>query len=315
VRWALPWGAHHTDTDFDWARGDRAVIIVSLFLISVAVVLLLFGLREPSTVLLSASIGTSLLAALVSVISARRPAGGHDEFAMEWQPRHAGDTSRAVAASSEETMRLLNLASGAPERRAPAEQAVPVGTAADAARTRGAPGWRRTEDAGLSYPGIGGLSETARSGAATLSAEAGTTPDDTSPMDTSIPQQTGLTVEIADDVSDPDVRLTEGGDDVGDHEAAGGRAAADDHAVAEELYLADEPTAQQVSSADAARVSQLSTEVLVVDGRPRYHLSGCVHLLGRDSEPLPVSEAVELGFTPCGLCEPDSALLAEARRV
>ena len=26
-------------------------------------------------------------------------------------------------------------------------------------------------------------------------------------------------------------------------------------------------------------------------------------------------EAIELGFTPCSLCEPDSALLAEARRV
>ncbi len=296
------------------------MIIVSLFLIGVAVVLLLFGLREPSTVLLSASIGTSLLAALVSVISARRPAGGHDEFAMEWQPRHAGETSRAVAASSEETMRLLNLASGAPDRRSPAAPAVPVGTAgdagraADAGRASGAPGWRRTDDASLSYPGIGAVSEPARSGAATLSADRATS-DQTSPTDTAIPQQAGLTVEVADDVSDPDARLTDGRDDVGDHGAAGGPAAADDQVVADDLYLADEPTVQQVSSADAARVSQLSTEVLVVDGRPRYHLSGCVHLLGRDSEALPVSEAVELGFTPCGLCEPDSALLAEVRRV
>jgi len=78
---------------------------------------------------------------------------------------------------------------------------------------------------------------------------------------------------------------------------------------------ADEPVAQQVSAAEAARVARMNTDVLVIDGRPRYHLPGCVHLLGRESEPLPVSEAVELGFTPCGLCEPDSALLAEARRV
>jgi hypothetical protein len=40
-----------------------------------------------------------------------------------------------------------------------------------------------------------------------------------------------------------------------------------------------------------------------------------VHLLGRPHEPLPVSEAVELGFSPCGLCEPDSVLLEDARRV
>lgn len=77
----------------------------------------------------------------------------------------------------------------------------------------------------------------------------------------------------------------------------------------------DEPSPQQVSPADAARVGQMHTEVLVVDGRPRYHMPGCVHLLGRDSEPLPVGEAIELGFTPCSLCEPDSALLADARRV
>jgi hypothetical protein len=77
----------------------------------------------------------------------------------------------------------------------------------------------------------------------------------------------------------------------------------------------DEPAPQQVSAADAARVGRMLNEVLVVDGRPRYHLAGCVHLLGRESESLPVGEAIELGFTPCSLCEPDSALLADARRV
>jgi hypothetical protein len=77
----------------------------------------------------------------------------------------------------------------------------------------------------------------------------------------------------------------------------------------------DEPVAQQVSAGDQARVARMTNEVLVIDGRPRYHLPGCVHLLGRDSEPLPVHEAVELGFTPCGLCEPDSAMIAASRRV
>ena len=77
----------------------------------------------------------------------------------------------------------------------------------------------------------------------------------------------------------------------------------------------DEPAAQFVSAADAARVARMSAPVLVIDGRPRYHMPGCVHLLGRESEPLPVSEAADLGFTPCSLCEPDSALLAGARRV
>lgn len=77
----------------------------------------------------------------------------------------------------------------------------------------------------------------------------------------------------------------------------------------------DEPVAQRVTASDAARVARMSADVLVIDGRPRYHVPGCVHLLGRPYEPLPVSEAVDLGFSPCGLCEPDSALLADARRV
>jgi hypothetical protein len=76
----------------------------------------------------------------------------------------------------------------------------------------------------------------------------------------------------------------------------------------------DEPAPQVVSAADTARVARLSVDVLVIDGRPRYHLPGCVHLLGRESEPLPVSEAVELEFTPCSLCEPASALLTDPRR-
>lgn len=86
------------------------------------------------------------------------------------------------------------------------------------------------------------------------------------------------------------------------------------HDVDEDEDPPDEPPVQQVAPVDAARVARLAIEVLVVDGRPRYHLAGCQHLLGRESEPLPVGEAVELGFTPCSLCEPDTALLAEAGR-
>lgn len=75
----------------------------------------------------------------------------------------------------------------------------------------------------------------------------------------------------------------------------------------------DEPGAQRVSAADAARVALMVTTVSVVDGRPRYHLPQCPSLLGRQSESLPVREALELGFTPCARCEPDSTLLAAVR--
>jgi hypothetical protein len=76
----------------------------------------------------------------------------------------------------------------------------------------------------------------------------------------------------------------------------------------------DEPLPQAVRPADAVRVARLDDEVLVVDGRPRYHLPDCTHLVGRLTEPIPVNEAVELGFSPCGLCRPVERLAAAASR-
>jgi hypothetical protein len=64
-----------------------------------------------------------------------------------------------------------------------------------------------------------------------------------------------------------------------------------------------------MSSVEAAALMRLDTEVVVVDGRPRFHHSACAHLSGREHEPLPVAEALELGFTPCALCAPVSRLL------
>ncbi|WP_435822804.1 hypothetical protein [Micromonospora arborensis] len=77
----------------------------------------------------------------------------------------------------------------------------------------------------------------------------------------------------------------------------------------------DEPAEQLVTPAEAARVARLPAAVHVVDGRPRYHLASCPHLVGRVPEELPVAEAAELGFTPCAHCAPATALLADARPI
>ena len=55
-------------------------------------------------------------------------------------------------------------------------------------------------------------------------------------------------------------------------------------------------------------VSGLDDEVVVVDEQPRYHVTGCRALVSVVLIPLPVREAVELGFTPCGWCSPDRTL-------
>ncbi|HEX6871299.1 MAG TPA: hypothetical protein VF163_09405 [Micromonosporaceae bacterium] len=76
----------------------------------------------------------------------------------------------------------------------------------------------------------------------------------------------------------------------------------------------DEPPEQPLTGAEVARIGRLSTPVVVVDGRPRYHLVGCLHLLGRTGEELPAAEAVGFGFTPCAQCQPATALLASIPR-
>lgn len=77
----------------------------------------------------------------------------------------------------------------------------------------------------------------------------------------------------------------------------------------------DEPGEEDVDMADLLMIIDLSDDVLVVDLRPRYHLAVCGHLQGRQAIPLPVNEAREDGFTPCGLCRPDATLAGRARQL
>ncbi|MGH3569000.1 MAG: hypothetical protein ACRDRH_23850 [Pseudonocardia sp.] len=58
----------------------------------------------------------------------------------------------------------------------------------------------------------------------------------------------------------------------------------------------------------AGIVARLEDEVVVVDERPRYHLPTCPSVAANPLIPLPVREAVEYGFTPCGWCAPARAL-------
>jgi|SRR4051812_21675780 hypothetical protein len=74
-----------------------------------------------------------------------------------------------------------------------------------------------------------------------------------------------------------------------------------------------EPVEEATDATDLLVVSELSDEVVVIDERPRYHLRACGWLGDRPTMPLPVSEARELGFTPCGHCRPDSTLAASHR--
>ncbi|MEU4567268.1 hypothetical protein [Micromonospora sp. NPDC023956] len=210
------------------------MIVGSLLLILVAVVLLVVGLVGGSSVLLIASIGASLLAAVALVVGARQVATARTAADPSGPTTRPGDRRRPPATAG----------TAPTDPRTTAGQAVPAQftPTTDGA---GGSGWRQPPGSPVAEP------------------ESPTAP--------------GSPVAVARD-EDPD----------------------------------DEPGVQEVSPADAARVARLDTEVLVVDGRPRYHVADCPHLLGREPEPLPASEAVELGFTPCADCAPDTVLLADS---
>jgi hypothetical protein len=267
------------------------VIVGSLVLILVAVVLLVLGLMNGSSAMLTGSIGASLLAAVALVVGARQDTAARaGEGYLDDEPvdRVRGDEDDHFASSTE-----------------------PV---AESYAVSGARAGRSGQRAGF---GGGAVAPPAPP------AEPAQSPD--FPTVTLPAQPTPPTRQAPPDgpreahrkaPADPPARTPvdpaagpAAGSSAG---SSAGSVGADDEFDEEDPP--DEPAPQVVFPADAARVARLSVDVLVIDGRPRYHLPGCVHLLGRESEPLPVSEAVELEFTPCSLCEPASALLTDPRR-
>ncbi|ADJ44754.1 hypothetical protein AMES_2929 [Amycolatopsis mediterranei S699] len=71
-----------------------------------------------------------------------------------------------------------------------------------------------------------------------------------------------------------------------------------------------DPGVEETSEADIAVLADLEDEVVVVDEHPRYHLRTCPWLGTRDTIPIGVGEARQLGFTPCDRCRPDATLVA-----
>jgi hypothetical protein len=136
----------------------------------------------------------------------------------------------------------------------------------------------------------------------------------------------GKTVDGGDDDSDADPQEDEGGP--GESQATGdldsvatggvriGTNRDDQPESAPEAGPAPvpDPAEEDTDAADALVVSELTDEVLVLDERPRYHLAGCAWVGDRPTIPLPVNEARQLGFTPCGRCTPDAKLAAATRK-
>ncbi|WP_020674315.1 hypothetical protein [Amycolatopsis nigrescens] len=125
-----------------------------------------------------------------------------------------------------------------------------------------------------------------------------------------------------DDLDDPD-DLDDSEDDSESGQVTGELSDEDEPAERTELISAEgdlagededgDPGEEQTDAADLLVVSELDVEVVVVDEYPRYHVTDCRWLADRDTIPIAVAEARDLGFTPCVRCGPDARLAAEHR--
>jgi hypothetical protein len=281
------------------------MIVGSLLLILVAVALLVFGLAGGSSLLLISSIVASLLAAVALVVGARQ-AAARSVRAAPVPDSTAGDPPGAAS----------------PRPAAPSGATFDPGASfADAPSGGGfVPGARAGEPADAAYSYAG---EPAGQGAQVFTGQGTgghptTYARDPEPAEEPAPPLAASTFAGATGWSAVPEQAGPS-----DAEPGGARAfpgADSEHEPADDSLAepdpedpADEPRAQWVAPADAAQLAVTTIEVLVVDGRPRYHVTGCPHLSGRETEALPVAEAIDLGFTPCGICRPVDRLLATAR--
>ena len=299
------------------------MIVASSLLILVAVTLLVLGLTGGSSDLLISSIVASLLAAIALVVgarqsgAARRAAAGATpaaapEFAAEAaSPERGmddfapvGDVFAAKSVHSDlsdnrddlldrrETVQLDPVAFDDYDEAEPVDEAYEAG--------------RRDAMAGMTTPEPAADRDRA---ADAINAARSENPDEYAWRRTEPVHAEPVHAEPMH--AEPMHAEPMHAEAVATDESAGLDAGLDD---ADEDDPADEPLPQRVSPADAVRVARLDSEVLVVDGRPRYHVPDCPHLVGKLTEPVPVNEAVELGFSPCGLCRPVDRLVGAAAR-
>jgi len=118
--------------------------------------------------------------------------------------------------------------------------------------------------------------------------------------------------DAVDDVADEDVADDVAGDVPVEPEYVGPAAplATD---VVEAPLESGEPGEERTDATDLLIVSELDDEVRVVDEHPGYRLVSCAGLVQRAAIPIAVSEARQLGFTPCSRCGPDARLAGQHR--
>jgi len=292
------------------------VIVVSLLLILVSGGLLATGILQANDPFVMASIGVSVLAAAALFLGIRQQRGGVDRYIGQDAGRPARDEYRTAGATSTPLATRTHTADAG--RGSPAGSAVPVVGAATVrppAAGMARPPATRPVVGSAAAPVVGSasVSSVPRTAETAGPAEDAAASDGETPRST--PDEVTATQVIDVDVVAPARKADETAesDDTAEPDEPDEPAELDESAeLDDEEDPPDEPAAELLMASEESRLAELDSEVLVVDGRPRYHLAGCPHLADKESQPLPISEAVELGFTACSLCGAASAVLAEA---
>ena len=83
--------------------------------------------------------------------------------------------------------------------------------------------------------------------------------------------------------------------------------------VTQQIDVMSDDLVEDSDERTVAAAVATGADVFVVSGHPRYHLEECPAVTGNDeAESLPIGEARELGFVPCGACRPDSEIAENA---
>ncbi|MDW3849157.1 hypothetical protein NMK34_21345 [Micromonospora sp. BRA006-A] len=288
------------------------MVAASILLILVAVVLLIAGLAGGSSLLLIVSIAASLLSAVAFVAFARQAAAARATAGRETGPRPR--TAHTVPSPDEPVSPVPHHTStagagGSGWRQPPGS---PVTEPDDAPPPAAYSPPAEPSDTGPYEPAAGPYE--ARPYPPAFDAEAGPYTHAFEAEPAAAPSTSAFDAEPAGRYTAP-VDADPVVADAAPYSPPGPRVpetARPTSPAPGEAFDGD-PPAEYLSTGDVARLVRLPGDVLVVDGHPRFHLPGCPHLVGREDEPLPVAEAVALGFTPCAHCEAATTLLAEAR--
>jgi hypothetical protein len=262
------------------------VQIVTLLLLVAALGCLIVGLMMSNTVWIVASLVASVVAVL-AIRAARRRA----EEAPAQRSQSETELVRPTGAREE----IAALAAEAAAERSAAEPE----TAADlVAAQPPEPAVRPKRVARV--PGLGSRRLAAVSGPLDADEEE---PGPVPPLrrQSRSTRRTGRPVAVADAVWYSDI--------------AAGAVPADlavSQPTTDEVVVGDDDPADEPAPANtlAPLIDKSHENVWVIDGRPRYHLSSCGFLVGQESEPIPLQQAVDDGFSPCSRCDPDTVLAA-----